>query len=81
MDNQNKGRRPSFRGALSAWLQGRLQECTHCRVCSHDVTPLDHYCANCGQQDPALVSKSAALSVVVLAGLLACGGVTALVGI
>ncbi|WP_197531355.1 hypothetical protein [Posidoniimonas corsicana] len=39
--------------------------------------PLDQYCNHCGQSDPAKVSLSAAVCVVLVIGLLAITGTTA----
>lgn len=78
MGDEKQGPGPGLGDSISTWARARVQECTHCRVCGHSVTPLDRYCAGCGQQDPARVAPSAALPLVLLACLLACGGVTVL---
>jgi hypothetical protein len=53
------------------WWHNRLQECLHCRECKGPVTPWDSTCPTCGQHDPARLSVSAVVSLVLGLFLLA----------
>jgi hypothetical protein len=60
-----------IRTAVPQWFQRRLDECVHCRQCESVVTPWESYCPNCGQGDPARLSPSAAVYLVLGFALLA----------
>jgi hypothetical protein len=53
-----------IRRSIKQWFQNRLQECVHCSQCSGAVTPWDSHCPICGQQDPARLSPSAGVYLV-----------------
>jgi predicted amidophosphoribosyltransferase len=46
------------------WIQSRIQECRHCSECGDEVTPFTTFCPRCGQENPAKVSRSAVLCLV-----------------
>ncbi|TWT37609.1 hypothetical protein KOR34_25630 [Posidoniimonas corsicana] len=77
MGNAQAGWKSRARAAATRWSQLRQEECTTCRGCGQRVMPLDQYCNHCGQSDPAKVSLSAAVCVVLVIGLLAITGTTA----
>jgi uncharacterized OB-fold protein len=54
-----------IRGSVKQWLHDRLQECLHCSECGAAVTPWDSHCPQCGQENPARVSASAAIGLVI----------------
>jgi hypothetical protein len=51
-------------GFTKQWFHDRLQESVHCSECESAVTPWDSHCPNCGQENPARVSASAAVFMV-----------------
>jgi predicted amidophosphoribosyltransferase len=60
-----------FRGSIQRWFQSRVQESVHCCQCQSPVSPWDTHCPTCGQANPARVSPSAAVYIVVAFVLLA----------
>lgn len=62
-----------IRTSVRQWFHNRLQECVHCWQCHSLVMPWDSHCDRCGQENPARVSPSAAVYLVLAFGLLAIG--------
>ena len=53
-----------IRGSIKEWYHSRMHECVHCCQCGGAVTPWDTYCQVCGQKDPARLTPSAAMYLV-----------------
>jgi uncharacterized paraquat-inducible protein A len=51
-------------GSVMRWLRGRMQECVQCSDCQSSIAPFTSHCPNCGQANPAKVSVSAAVYLV-----------------
>ncbi len=60
-----------IRGSIKQWFHSRMYEFVHCCQCGGAVRPRDSYCQICGQKDPARLSASAAVYLVLGFGLLA----------
>lgn len=60
-----------MRDGVKVWLHDRLQETVHCCECESAVTPWDRHCPICGQENPARVSTSAVVYLVLAFVLLA----------
>ena len=71
MTSQSAALTARVRGAVERWLYNRWQECIHCRECKGTVTPWDAHCPTCGQQDPARLSVSAVVYLLLAFVLLA----------
>jgi hypothetical protein len=54
-----------IRGSIKQWFHSRMHECVHCCQCGGAITPWDSCCQVCGQKDPARLSASAAVYLVV----------------
>jgi hypothetical protein len=53
-----------IRDVIKQWLLRRMHECVHCCQCEGAVTPWDSFCPICGQRNPARLSSSAAVYLV-----------------
>jgi len=60
-----------IRDTIKQWFHNRMQECVRCCECQSAVSPWDSHCPRCGQQNPARVSPSAAVYLVLGFALLA----------
>jgi hypothetical protein len=52
------------RAFIMQWFHSRRHECVHCCQCGGAVTPWDSCCQVCDQKDPARLSASAAMYLV-----------------
>ena len=52
-------------GPVRLWFHRRIQECVRCAQCDAAVSPWDSHCPRCGQENPARVSASAAVYLVI----------------
>jgi hypothetical protein len=53
------------RDSIRQWFNNRVQECFHCSQCDARVTPFATHCPNCGQTNPAKVSTSAVVGMII----------------
>jgi len=52
------------RTSIKQWFHDRLRECVRCCDCESAVTPWDSHCPSCGLENPARVSASAVVYLV-----------------
>jgi hypothetical protein len=52
------------RDSIAHWFQNRMQECVRCTGCESTVFPFASSCPKCGQPNPAQVSMSAVVCLV-----------------
>ena len=50
--------------SMKHWFQNRIQECTHCSECMNAIRPWASYCPICGQANPARMSATAGIYLV-----------------
>ena len=60
-----------IRNSIKKWFHNRMHEWAHCRQCEGVVKPWDSFCPICGQRNPARLSASAAVYLVLGFALLA----------
>lgn len=53
-----------IRSSVKEWFHCRMQECVRCCECGGAVSPWDSHCPTCGQENPARVSASAVVFLV-----------------
>jgi hypothetical protein len=64
MTPSSSGMPPRSRSFITQWLSARVQECVHCSDCQSKIIPFASHCPQCGQANPAKVSVSAAVYLV-----------------